>query len=185
MPMDEKIRLYLVGLLFAMFSAGCGKPMYETILVEGEVPPSFEEVAAEMAPLPFVSAYKRDLFVREMVLRYVMSSNNCDTIKVWFIDCSSETGLPSDFTNRFIDMTIPVKKLSQAKRYLPDGIWDAETGRRGAIAQAEIIQWIDTYTVEVKFSHYVGGTWAGGANKIIRYENGKWELLKIKDVWVS
>jgi hypothetical protein len=147
---------------------------------------TLEAIQERMAPIPLNPGVERDASIREMLFRYVIASQKSEKIKVWFIDYGDNQDPPFGFLQRFIDLKIKVKGISEATRDdLRDGVYDSETQQRGAIAHAEIIRWLDETKAEVKYSYYVGGLWAGGETVIVSYKDGKWVVFDIIKVWIS
>jgi len=178
----------IVNLVLIICLAGCTSSTIETRKVkEGggkNESVTLETIQERMNPIPLTPEVERDTAIREMLFRYVIASNQNEKIKVWFIDYGDNLDPPSGFLQRFADLKIKVKGISEATHDL-NGVYDSVTQIRGAIAYAEIIRWLDETKAEVKFSYYVGSLWAGGETVIISYKDGKWVVSDIIEVWIS
>lgn len=185
--MKRKIPAVLV--IFGLLYGGCAVPESQGPTPDGahsrHEPPTLESIQDAMGPIPKVPGLLRDLAIREMLLKYVIKNHVSEQIKIWFISFGNKTDPPAGFLQRFADMPIPVKNVSDVAIHPRTRVRDAKTGLEGAIATARIIRWLDPMTAEVEHAYYVHGVWAGGATMIIRYEDGKWTLVETSREWIS
>lgn len=130
-----------------------------------------------------------ELLIRKMIFRD-------KSTKVWFVQIKDGMDVPQAFINRFLDCTIPVKSISEAKTdtYIhPEdkkkvehiiAVTDPKTGTRGKLISVKILRWIDEKTAEVQYSSYYGPLAASGGKGEVRYIAGKWILYE-KGGWIS
>jgi hypothetical protein len=106
-------------------------------------------------------------------------------VDVWFLDFGKGQEPPQGFLDRFTDLEIPVKDRSQATVDLFKGVREAVTDKHGAIAKAKILRWTGPFTAEVEYSYYLNAKAAWGEKVVIRYVNGKWQVVETLEIWVS
>lgn len=120
--------------------------------------------------------------VREMLIRTAISFRAW--VDVWFIDFGDEKDPPPDFLNRFDDLEVEIKGVSEASVSQTGYVKDRRTGRDGYIVRAQIIRWLDQDTAEVEYTDYGSPQAASGTRGIVNREDGKWEL-RIRGGWES
>jgi hypothetical protein len=143
-----------------------------------------EEIQNYMRPIPSEPGPERDTALKEMLFRYVIENN--EQIGFWFIDYGNGQDPPQSFLDHFSDLEVSVKKLSEGSYHIvKQGVYDINTGQRGAIVRAKINRWLNQDTVEVEYSHHIDPQAAGGDIVLMSYKNGIWTIIEYLKSWVS
>jgi len=125
----------------------------------------------------------KDLAVREMLFRLLISSR--PWVGVWFIqygssDFGDRQDPPPDFLKRFSDLEVEVKGVSSMELGSGRTVRDRATGKRGFVAYARVVRWIDSSTAEVVFGCFRESEASSQAEGVVHLEEGKWMLTDEK-----
>ncbi|MCF7956237.1 MAG: hypothetical protein K9M75_10570 [Phycisphaerae bacterium] len=121
--------------------------------------------------IPITPGNERDLAIKEMLFRLVMSQNY--RTKEWYFDIDENIKHKDKFLERFDNIPVSIDLESAANRGF-EGRVIGRTDDFAQIASVRIIRWIDDFTAEVQCSHYHGPLSGGGDTYKIFYDQGKW-----------
>lgn len=172
-PYNENSGLTLVGFLTAMcviffllFVSACTsisesnckeveiEPIRIPLITEElkyGVYPSGEKFASTQ-DVPAQPGRMRDLAVHEFLLRRVMAQYRDRTD--WYIDLD-RLGVPDTFPERFSDIPLNIYPKSSGYSDYSGRIFNSKTRKNGVQAISVISRWIDDYTAEVEYGHYM------------------------------
>lgn len=153
-----------------MFLLGCGPHRGE---------PTEDDARVTIQP-----EAERDRAVREMLFRLLISRR--PWVEVWFIqygnsDFGDRQDPPPDFIKRLSDLEVEVKGVSSmVESGSGRTVRDRATGKRGFVAYARVVRWIDSSTAEVVFGCFRESEASSHSEGVVHLEGGKWVLTDEK-----
>jgi len=138
-----------------------------------------------------IGVYATDRAVDEDNIREVILRSACSGNEPFFVEFESEPGKasePSDaFLHRFAGGKIRIARFSDSKVLKDEGdsVVDIQTGEHGVRIYIGKIDWISDREVVVGVASYTANLGGGGARYVLRLVDGKWEISKRQQTFIS
>ncbi|MBN2477395.1 MAG: hypothetical protein JXB62_22510 [Pirellulales bacterium] len=95
---------------------------------------------------------------------------------------------PKRFLDRFQKRPYQIMPVSAYPKQNGLGPWpvkNPQTGIPDGIYTVEIVEWLDPDTAKVRAGMYRSGLWAQGYGAVVKRQDGKWQVKKRGEVWIS